>query len=78
MKEKEKKNLLWAQTVPDVLFGPFSSLLPSLPFKKINKIYIYYLALIKYEREKKELTMGPNDARCVVWAVFIVITFPAL
>ena len=30
---KRKKNLLWAQTMPDALFGPFSSSLPSLPFK---------------------------------------------
>ena len=30
---KRKKNLLWAQTMPDVLFGPFSSSLSSLPFK---------------------------------------------
>ena len=32
MKEK-KRNLLWAQTMPDALFGPFLSSSPSLPFK---------------------------------------------
>ena len=30
---KRKKNLLWAQTMPDASFGLFSSLTPSLPFK---------------------------------------------
>ena len=30
------------------------------------------------KEKKKELTMGPNNARFVVWAIFIVVAFPAL
>ena len=36
MKEKKRKNLLWAQMMPDALFGPFSSLSPSLTYKTLT------------------------------------------
>ena len=29
-------------------------------------------------KRKKKLAMEPNNARCVIWAIFILVTFPAL
>ena len=30
------------------------------------------------KEKKKELTMGPNNARCIIWAILILTAFPAL
>ena len=36
MKEIKREDLLWAKMMPDASFGPFSFLLPSLPFKTLT------------------------------------------
>ena len=58
MKEEKKKNLLWAQTMPDASFGLFPSSSPSPPFKTSKKRYLHILVSIKHERKKKRLTIG--------------------
>ena len=70
---KKKKNSLMAQTTHLVLFGPiFVAAAPPVACFIDYHQYVYTINIswLKKNEERKKLTYGTNNARCVVWPCF--------